>query len=324
LSAGELRRRLLDEGVLLCILGPTAVGKTELAIELARRIDGEIISADSRQVYKLMDIGTAKPTPQQRKLVPHHVIDCVYPDQTFSAAEFVRLAEEAISDIRRRGKVPLLVGGTGLYFRALVDGLFEGPSADEELRRRLREEARLFGPEHLHTKLRQVDPDAAAKIHPNDLVRVIRALEVYEKTGKPISKLQKQWRSGSPKHPFIAFCLSRGREELYRRIEERVDRMMEMGFLEEVKRLLDMGYSRDLPSMQTFGYKELAAYLCGEIGLEEAIREIKKRTRRFARKQIIWFRGDDRLIWVEARSATPERLIELALTHLDRSRASHR
>lgn len=324
MSAEELRRRLLEEGVLLCILGPTAVGKTELAIELAKRLDGEIISADSRQVYKLMDIGTAKPTPQQRKLIPHHLIDCVYPDQPFSAAEFVRLAEEAISDIRRRGKVPLLVGGTGLYFRALVDGLFEGPGADEELRRRLREEARLFGPQHLHAKLMQVDPEAALRIHPNDLVRVIRSLEVYEKTGRSISQLQRQWRSDRPKHPFIAFCLSRERGELYSRIEERVDRMMEMGFLEEVRMLLDMGYGRDLPSMQAFGYRELAAHLCGEIGLEEAVRGIKRRTRRFARRQIIWFRGDKRLIWVDARSTTPDGLIELALTHLDRSPASRR
>lgn len=296
----KLRNRLKEGDILLCILGPTAVGKTELSVDLARRIDGEVISADSRQVYRYMDIGTAKPSPLQRKLVPHHIIDRIYPDESFSAADFQRLADKAIDEIKGRGKTPILVGGTGLYFRALVDGLFEGPSADEKLRERLRRQAREKGNLALYEKLRRIDPEYAAKIHPNDLVRIIRALEVYEKMGLTMSELQRQWESGETRYRFIGLCLMRERGELYERIEKRVDRMIEMGFVDEVQRLLEMGYSRDLNSMKGIGYRELAAYLNGEITLDEAVNLIKRRTREYARRQIIWFRRDKRLVWINA------------------------
>ena len=296
----ELKDRLTEGDILLCILGPTAVGKTDLSVELAGRIDGEVISADSRQVYRYMDIGTAKPSPKQRELVPHHLIDCVYPDERFSAADFQRLADKAISEIKSRGRVPILVGGTGLYFRALVDGLFEGPEADEELRERLRRQARESGNLALYERLRRIDPQYASKIHPNDLVRIIRALEVYEKTGRPMSELQRQWSSGQTRYRFIALCLIRERGELYERIERRVDRMIEEGFVDEVRRLLEMGYDRDLNSMKGIGYRELAAHLYGEITLDEAVKLIKRRTREYARRQIIWFRGDGRLVWLNA------------------------
>jgi tRNA dimethylallyltransferase len=316
--AEELRGKLLEEDLLLCLLGPTAVGKTELTVDLAQRLDAEVISADSRQVYRYMDIGTAKPSPQQRALVPHHVIDCVYPDERFSAAEFQRLADKSMEEIKSRGKLPILVGGTGLYFRALVDGLFEGPEADDELRERLRREAERSGSTALYERLVEVDPEYASRIHPNDLVRIVRALEVYEKTGQPISRLQRQWKSGETRYRFIAFCLIRDRDELYGRIERRVDRMIQEGFVDEVRRLLDMGYSRELNSMRTFGYRELASYLCGEMSFDEAVELTKRRTRQYARRQIIWFRGDDRLIWINAAMIrSGEDLAEEALRALN-------
>jgi len=282
---------------LICIIGPTAVGKTEIAINIAQNINAEIVSVDSRQIYRKMDIGTAKPTPHQLKLVPHHVIDCVDPDEYFSVADYQRLADKAIKDIWERGKVPMLVGGSGMYFRAIVDGLFDGPDADKELRKRLKQEAEEYGIQSLYERLKIIDPKAADIIHHNDLLRIIRALEVFELSGKHISDLQQQWNGENPRYPFIAFGLNRPRDELYKRIELRIDQMIVDGLLDEVHNL--SGYSRDLPSMNCLGYKEFLDYLDGKCGLDEAIDLVKRNTRHLAKRQLTWFKKDKRITWID-------------------------
>ena len=284
---------------LICIVGPTAVGKTEIAVQLAQQLDAEIVSLDSRQIYREMNIGTAKPTPDQRGAVPHHLIDCVDVDQPFSVAEYQRLADAAITQIRERDKRTMAVGGAGLYFRGLIDGLFDGPGADAEIRAKLQREADELGNVALHERLRQCDPEAADRVHPNNLVRVIRALEVYELMGKPISALQRQWTMDEPRYPFRAFGLDMPREALYRRIEDRVDLMVEAGLVEEVKGLLDRGYPRNCVAMQSFGYKELIDYVDGGRRLDEAIALLKQNTRRFAKRQLTWFRSDPRIEWID-------------------------
>ena len=284
---------------LICIVGPTAVGKTEIAIQLAQHLDAEIVSLDSRQIYREMDIGTAKPTPDQRGAVPHHLIDCVDVDQPFSVAEYQRLADSTIEEVRERGKRAMAVGGAGLYFRGLVDGLFDGPGADAEIRAKLQREADEHGNAALHDRLRQCDPESANRIHPNNRVKVIRALEVYELTGKPISALQQQWKMNEPRYPFRAFGLNMPREILYRRIEDRVDQMVEVGLIEEVKGLLEQGYPRNCVAMQSFGYKELIEYHDGIRTVDEAIALLKQNTRRFAKRQLTWFCNDPRIEWLD-------------------------
>ena len=295
---------------LLCILGPTAVGKTELALRVAARVGGEIVSVDSRQIYCHMDIGTAKPNPEQLELVPHYMINCVMPDEPFSAADFQKGADAAIRQIRQRGNVPILVGGSGMYFRTLVDGLFNGPQADPVFRQKLRKEADEMGIQHLYRRLETIDPDAAEKIHHNDLLRIIRALEVYQKSGRRISELRQQWDSGEPRYELAAFGLNRPRDELYQRIEARVDQMMDEGLLDEVRWFSE--YGRDLRSMNCLGYKELLAYLNGECDLDEAVQLIKRNTRRYAKRQLTWFRKDRRIIWIDlSECPAPEDIITL-------------
>ena len=290
---------------LLCLLGPTAVGKTEIAIQLARRLDAEIVSVDSRQIYRQMDIGTAKPTPEEQKAARHHLIDCVDISQPFSVADYQSLADAAIADIQNRDKRVLLVGGAGLYFRAVVDGLFEGPGADPSLRERLEAEATQHGVNVLHDRLRACDPVSAERIHPNNVVRVIRALEVYELTGTPMSELQQQWHPEKQRYPFIAFCLTMPRAMLYQRIEQRVDVMLANGLIAEVESLLAAGYTRDTVALRSFGYKELIAYLDGKSTYLEAVEQLKQNTRRFAKRQLTWFRKDTRIEWID-RSAIPD------------------
>ncbi|MYB94025.1 tRNA (adenosine(37)-N6)-dimethylallyltransferase MiaA [Candidatus Poribacteria bacterium] len=293
------------EARLLCLLGPTAVGKTEIAIQLAQHLDAEIVSVDSRQIYRQMDIGTAKPTPEEQRAARHHLIDCVDISQPFSVADYQSLADTAIADIQNRGKRALLVGGAGLYFRAVVDGLFEGPGADTALRNRLEQEATQHGVDVLHERLRTCDPASADRIHPNNLVRVIRALEVYELTGIPMSQHQQQWHQGSQRYPFIAFCLTMPRALLYQRIEQRVNVMLANGLVAEVEVLLAAGYTRDTGALRSFGYKELIAYLDGECTYLEAVEQLKRNTRRFAKRQLTWFRGDTRIESVD-RNSTPD------------------
>jgi tRNA dimethylallyltransferase len=289
---------------LFCLLGPTAVGKTEIAIQLAQRLNAEIISVDSRQIYRQMDIGTAKPTAEEQQAARHHLIDCVDISQPFSVADYQSLADAAITDIQNRGKQVLLVGGAGLYFRAIVDGLFEGPGADTALRERLEQEAAQHGVDALHERLRTCDPESADRIHPNNLVRVIRALEVYELTGMPMSEHQQQWHQKYQRYPFIAFCLTMPRALLYQRIEHRVDVMLANGLIAEVESLLAAGYSCDTVALRSFGYKELIAYLDGECTYLEAVEQLKQNTRRFAKRQLTWFRKDTRLEWID-REAKP-------------------
>ncbi len=289
---------------LLCLLGPTAVGKTEVAIQLAQRLNAEIVSVDSRQIYRQMNIGTAKPTPDEQKAAPHHLIDCVDITQSFSVADFQSLADAAITEIQNRGKQVLLVGGAGLYFRAIVDGLFEGPAADHAFRKRLEQEASEKGVDVLHDRLRTCDPESADRIHPNNLTRVIRALEVYELTGTPMSEHQQQWQSKNQRYPFHAFGLTMSRELLYRRIEQRVDVMLANGLIAEVEALLAAGYSRDSFALQSFGYRELIAYLDGNCTYVEAVEQLKQNTRRFAKRQLTWFRKDNRIEWVDRESIT--------------------
>ena len=295
---------------LLCLLGPTAVGKTEIAIQLAQRLNAEIVSVDSRQIYRQMDIGTAKPTPEEQQAARHHLIDCVDISQPFSVADYQSFTDTAIADIQSRDKQVLLVGGAGLYFRAVVDGLFEGPGADPLLRERLEQEAAQHGVDVLHERLRACDPESAERIHPNNLVRVIRALEVYELTGTPMSEHQQQWHQESQRYPFIAFCLTMPRALLYQRIEQRVDVMLANGLVAEVESLLAAGYARDTVALRSFGYKELIAYLDGNCTYLEAVEQLKRNTRRFAKRQLTWFRKDTRIEWID-RNSTPD-----IVTHL--------
>ncbi|MXV73938.1 tRNA (adenosine(37)-N6)-dimethylallyltransferase MiaA [Candidatus Poribacteria bacterium] len=287
---------------LLCLLGPTAVGKTEIAIQLAQRLNAEIVSVDSRQIYRQMYIGTAKPTPEEQEAARHHLIDCVDISQSFSVADYQSLADTAIADIQNRGKRVLLVGGAGLYFRAVVDGLFEGPDADIALREQFEQEAAQHGVDVLHERLRACDPASAERIHPNNIVRVIRALEVYELTGIPMSEHQQQWHQGNQRYPFIAFCLTMPRALLYQRIGQRVDVMLANGLIAEVESLLAAGYARDTLALRSFGYKELIVYLDGKCTYLEAVEQLKQNTRRFAKRQLTWFRKDTRLEWVDRNS----------------------
>ena len=301
-----------DKIKVLTIVGPTAVGKTELAIEVAKTLDGEIITADSMQIYQGLDIGTAKPTPQERDGISHHLIDVVTPDQEFNVADYVRLAEQVIKEISDRGKVPIISGGTGLYIHALIDGfLFPEQGADPKIRRRLLLEAEEDN-QALYEKLKVVDPDAAAKLHVNDIRRIVRALEVYYSTGKPISQLQRKAQDKEAKYNAIMFGLTRDRSELYQRINQRVDIMITDGLIEEVKKLLDK-YPHQPTALQALGYKELAEYLNGECSLEEAIYVLKRDTRRYAKRQLSWFRRDKRIKWLDLSEIEKEKAIEIII-----------
>lgn len=284
---------------LLVLLGPTAVGKTNLSLQLAERWNGEIISGDSMQVYRGMDIGTAKATPEERALVPHHLIDILDPDDPFSVAEFQQRAARLIAEIDGRGKLPMLVGGTGLYIESLCYGFeFVDAESDETFRRELNEYAEAYGDEALHKRLSEADPATAERLHPNDRRRIIRALEVHKMTGKPLS----QHLAGQKKESPYECCfigLTMDRDKLYRRIEQRIDAMLEAGLVEEVRRLLRAGYTRDLVSMQGLGYKEIAAYVEGELSLEEATVLLKKSTRHFAKRQLSWFRHMPDIHWID-------------------------
>lgn len=281
---------------LLIICGPTCSGKTEAALTLLRKIKGEIISADSRQVYRGMDIGTAKVSAGIRRKFPHHLVDVVNPDQIFSAAEFAKRVGSIIHTLQKRDFLPVMVGGSGLYIKAVIDGLFSGPGADLELRESLRKQAQREGKETLYLRLKKVDPEAAQVIHPHDLVRICRALEVYQITGKPISFFQRQ--SVRPLSHAVMIGLRLPRHQLYQNIDSRVDKMVEQGLISEVKALFHQGYREDLPAMQGVGYRQVINYLEGRYSPEEAIRLIKRDTRRLAKRQLNWFNQDERIIWL--------------------------
>jgi tRNA dimethylallyltransferase len=296
---------------ILIIAGPTAVGKTDASILLARESGAEIVSADSMQVYRGMDIGTAKPRADQRAFVYHHLIDIVEPDQPYSVGEYLRDARTAIDGIIAAGSIPIVVGGTGLYIRALMRGLFHGPPADLELRERLLQREAEGEPGTLYADLVKIDAEAAIKIHPNDLRRTVRALEVYYLRDRKLSDFQREHAFRERSHAFRLLFLVRARTELYPRIEERVDRMIAEGLEAEVKTLLDRGYSPVLPSMQGLGYKQFTDYFSGTTSRDEAITLLKRDTRRFAKRQFTWFRRESDSVWVDITGLSrPEDIVE--------------
>ncbi len=283
---------------MIAVVGPTAVGKSKLALQLAQYFPVEIISADSRQVYRYMDIGTNKPSPAERASVFHHVIDVVEPDEDFSLAMYHQLAIEALEAIQQKDKLPLLVGGSGLYVWSLVEG-WKIPQAppDKRLRQRLEARAEQEGVQSLYQELQDIDPRAAVKINPSNIRRIIRALEIYHATGQPASQLQ---RKEMPGFPILLVGLTQERSELYRRIDLRVDKMIQMGLVEEVEQLLKKGYSPSLPSMSGIGYKQIGQFIRGEMTLLQATDKIKYETHRLARHQYAWFRpNDSRIHWFE-------------------------
>jgi len=301
----------------IVIAGPTASGKTDLAIKLAHEINGEIISADSMQIYRGMDIGTAKPTMEERQGIPHYLIDIVDPDEEYSVAHFQRDAKNCIKEILNRGKVPIVAGGTGLYINSLVYNIsFSETTADWEYRKQLEEIARDKGPEELHRFLQKVDPVSAEKIHPNNIKRVIRALEVFKTTGKPISQHQLESRTEKPEYEFKIFGLEMDRKILYERINKRVDKMMEMGLYEEVESLLEK-YSPDLVSLQGIGYKEIISAIKGEYSLEEAVEKIKLNTRHLAKRQITWFKKTENLRWIDTGNTETRAIIKKLADNLN-------
>lgn len=283
----------------IVIVGPTASGKTNLSIELAKRLDGEIISADSMQVYKYMDIGTAKPTMEERQGIRHYLIDEILPSEEFNVVKFKNAAEAYIEDILSRGKRPVIVGGTGLYISSLINNVsFSETEIDWELREKLSKEAEEKGAQFIHDKLREVDPAAADSIHPNNVKRVVRALEVYYQTQMPISYHIERSREVPSKYKFIILGLTMDREKLYDRINRRVDIMLENGLVDEVKGLVELGYADSITSMQGIGYKEILSYLRGETTLEEAVEIIKRESRRYAKRQITWFKRINVINWL--------------------------
>jgi tRNA dimethylallyltransferase len=282
---------------IICLIGPTAAGKTEVAIELAKRVNAEIISCDSMQIYKEIDIASCKPDKKKRRSIPHYLTDIISPSRDYNAARFRTCAEKIISDIHKRGKIPLIVGGTGLYLRALLDGLFSGPGRNSALRKRLAEQAKTHGKTYLYEKLKQADPHAARGIHPHDLRRVIRALEVYEETGMPISGLRKKTRGIRGKYKIYSFGLKRPRNELYARIEKRVDGMFRKGLVAEIRKLTQRRIS--LTAKSLLGYKEIEGFLKGKYSRDEARDLLKKNTRRYAKRQLGWFRKEKGVKWIE-------------------------
>lgn len=302
---------------LIILTGPTAVGKTELSIRLARLINGSVISADSMQVYRHMDIGSAKITPEEMGQIPHHLIDVLDPEEDFHVVRFQQMAKQALLDIWGRGRVPLLVGGTGFYIQAVVRDISFGEERDSEngYRQELESLAKQKGALWLHEKLAAVDPEAARQIHPNNQKRVLRALEYYHDTGNLISDHNREQQAKASAYNCAYFVLNDDRTLLYQRIENRVDRMMADGLLKEVKALQERGCTRDMVSMQGLGYQEILAYLEGEYSLEEAVRRIKRDTRHFAKRQLTWFKREKEVIWVHRKDFDDqeERMLEYML-----------
>ena len=288
---------------LIILTGPTAVGKTKASIGLAKAVDGEIISADSMQVYRHMDIGSAKIKPEEMEGIPHHLIDVLEPDDEFHVVKFQQLAKKAMREIWERGHIPIVTGGTGFYIQALLYDIdFDENEKEDACRKELEAYAREHGAEALHEKLALVDPASAEMIHPNNVKRVIRALEFYEQTGKRISEHNETQRQRESPYAFAYFVLTDDRAHLYERIDRRVDQMIEEGLVKEVQALKDKGYTKQLVSMQGLGYKEILDYLDGNCTLEEAIYTIKRDTRHFAKRQLTWFKRERDVIWINKQS----------------------
>lgn len=285
---------------LVVICGPTASGKTALALRLAEHFAVEIISADSRQVYRRMDIGTAKATAEERALIPHHLVDVVDPDEDFTAADFLHLGRKALAEIAGRGHLPLVVGGTGLYIEALLRGLVDAPGADPDLRRELLQGEEKHGPGSLHKRLQAVDPVLAEQLAPQNLVRIVRALEVFYQSGQPLSELQARHAAVPSPFRVITIGLAPQRELLYERIDRRVEAMMAAGLLAETEALLASGYSPRLKALQTIGYRECIDHLAGDTSLQKAVDLIQRNSRRYAKRQMTWFKRDNEIIWLDS------------------------
>ena len=297
----------MSEIPLIIVAGPTASGKTALAIELARHVGGEIVNADSMQIYKYMDIGTAKPTKEERAAAVHHLIDFLEPDASYSVADYARDAHKVIADITSRGKIPVMCGGTGLYINSVADDVTFGEvKTDYALREELKKTADEKGGEYLIETLREFDPVSAERLHPNNLKRVIRAIEFYRLTGVPISEHQAETKRKKSRYSPLIMCIEREREALYERINRRVDMMFDAGLVGEVKRLREMGFTRELNSMQGIGYKEVMDYLDGAATLDETREIIKQSSRRYAKRQMTWFRRDKRVRYISAGNAEDE------------------
>ena len=282
---------------LVIILGPTAVGKSELALDLATEFSGEIINADSQQVYRYLDIGTGKPSIEDCNRVPHHLIDIVNPDEEFNAALFRRLAMTGIGGIHQRGRNAIVCGGTGFYLKALTQGLFVGPGQDSTIREKLERDIGANGLAVVYNRLAKIDPSATSTIHPNDRQRVIRALEVYELTGKPLSEWQKEHAFGDDPYEMVKIGLNRDRAELYDRINRRCERMIQDGLLEEIRGLIGKGFGLELKPLRSVGYRQMGAVINGALSLEPALEEMKQETRRLAKRQLTWFRSDAEIRW---------------------------
>ena len=280
------------------IVGLTCSGKTNLGIQLAEKINGEIISADSRQIYKYLDVGTAKPSKDELKKVKHHFISKLEPDEDFNVSKFEWESLNIIEKIFENSKQPIVVGGTGLYIKALIDGIFDSVDTDEKYRKELLELKAEFGNEYLYNELRNVDPESAASMQPSNWKRIIRALEVYHLTGQRIGVHQQRYKR-EVDYNFVQYGLNWDRKVLYRNIENRVDEMIKSGLVEEVEKIISKGYDKKLNSLNTVGYKEIISYQSGEISLDKAIELIKRNTRRFAKRQMTWFRRDKRIKWYD-------------------------
>jgi tRNA dimethylallyltransferase len=302
----------------LVITGPTGVGKTEIAFLLACKLkDVEIISCDSMAIYKEMNIGTSKPSEEMRRQIPHHLIDIVSVKEEFNVAKYVKLAKELIKDIIQRGKIPLIVGGSTMYLYSLIDGIFEGVPKDPGLREKLMQRAKEEGLHSLYKELEKIDPLTAQKVHPNDLKRIIRALEVYYKSGIPISKLKEEKEGIASQYDIIIYGLKRQRQNLYERIDTRVDEMIKRGLVEEVRKLWEEGIGPT--AFQGHGYKEIIGYLEGKYDLNEAIRLTKRNTRRYAKRQLSWLKRDKRLTWINLDEfRTQEEVVNFILEDLRR------
>ena len=299
-----MKRAVAEEKLrpkIVIILGPTGTGKTDLSLKLAPDLDAEIISADSMQVYRFMDIGTAKPSPGDQSRVRHHLIDIVDPDEQFNAARFAGKAGEIIRRLIADGRTVLVVGGTGLYIRALTGGLIDGPSPDREYRRRQREDLKKFGAVHLYERLMELDATAARRIGVNDAMRIIRALEVYERSGESISQKQETHGFRQRCYDFLKIGLQLPRQELYDRINRRCEDMIERGIVDEVRKLLARGYEEKARTLHSLGYKHIISYIRGHLPLEEALRLMQRDTRNFAKRQITWFGADDDIEWFSPR-----------------------
>lgn len=298
---------LLTRGLrpLIVVVGPTAVGKSRAGVRIAQALGTEVLTADSRQVYRGMDIGMDKPTPSEQQGVPHRLIDLVEPDQPFNVGLYRRHALAEIDRLYGEGRIPLVVGGTGLYVRALIRGLWAGPPADWPLRERLAQEAGRGGTGHLHRELARVDPDSAGRLHPHDQVKIIRALEVHHLSGRPLSDAHREHAFAEAAFTPLLIGLTRDREALYRRIEERVDAQLAKGLVQETEGLLARGYGRQLGSMKGLGYRQIAGYLAGDYAYEEAVRRLKRDTRHFAKRQMTWFRKEPDITWLSIAESEP-------------------